>query len=194
MLFLRKTFLVAVNSFREAVRDNIPYVILLSAVALAAFSVLLGEWSVFDREFVVKSVTVSIISLSGLFAALFAGVGQVQREMQKRTIYVILAKPVSKSGVFARQISRLACAHSSPRCLAFPYAFPHLMVNRRQHRCCDDSGLLSRFLRTGNSAGICRFVLNVFFRPYKLYFFVWNLFDRALERPDFERGLFCLPN
>jgi ABC-type transport system involved in multi-copper enzyme maturation permease subunit len=97
MLFLRKTFLVAVNSFREAVRDNIPYVILLSAVALAAFSVLLGEWSVFDREFVVKSVTVSIISLSGLFAALFAGVGQVQREMQKRTIYVILAKPVSRA-------------------------------------------------------------------------------------------------
>ena len=97
MLFLRETYLIAVNSFREAVRDKIPYVVLLSAVALAAFSVMLGEWSVFDREFVVKSVTVSIISLSGLFIAIFAGVGQVQKEIQKKTIHTLLAKPVSRS-------------------------------------------------------------------------------------------------
>ena len=96
MLFLRETYLIALNSFREAVRDKIPYVVLLSAVALAAFSVLLGEWSVFDREFVVKSVTVSVISISGLFIALFAGVGQVQKEIQKKTIHTLLAKPVSR--------------------------------------------------------------------------------------------------
>jgi len=96
VLFLRETYLIALNSFREAVRDKIPYVVLLSAIALAAFSVLLGEWSVFDREFVVKSVTVSIISISGLFIALFAGVGQVQKEIQKKTIHTLLAKPVSR--------------------------------------------------------------------------------------------------
>jgi ABC-type transport system involved in multi-copper enzyme maturation permease subunit len=96
VLFLRETYLIALNSFREAVRDKIPYVVLLSAVALAAFSVLLGEWSVFDREFVVKSVTVSVVSISGLFIALFAGVGQVQKEIQKKTIHTLLAKPVSR--------------------------------------------------------------------------------------------------
>jgi ABC-type transport system involved in multi-copper enzyme maturation permease subunit len=97
VLFLRETWLIAINSFREAVRDKIPYVVLLVAVALAAFSVLLGEWSVFDREFVVKSVTISIISISGLFIALFAGIGQVQKEIQKKTIHTLLAKPVSRS-------------------------------------------------------------------------------------------------
>jgi len=96
VLFLRETYLIALNSFREAVRDKIPYVVLLSAIALAAFSVLLGEWSVFDREFVVKSVTVSVISISGFFIALFAGIGQVQREIQKKTIHTLLAKPVSR--------------------------------------------------------------------------------------------------
>ena len=97
MLFLREVYLIAVNSFREAVRDKIPYVVLFSAVALAAFTVLLGEWSVFDREFVVKSNTVSLISLSGFFIAIFAGVGQVQKEIQKKTIHTLLAKPVSRS-------------------------------------------------------------------------------------------------
>jgi ABC-type transport system involved in multi-copper enzyme maturation permease subunit len=97
VLFLREAYLIAINSFREAVRDKIPYVVLLAAIALAAFSVLLGEWSVFDREFVVKSVTVSVISLSGLFIAIFAGVGQVQKEIQKKTIHTLLAKPVSRS-------------------------------------------------------------------------------------------------
>jgi ABC-type transport system involved in multi-copper enzyme maturation permease subunit len=90
-------YLIAINSFREAVRDKILYVVLLCGVALAAFSVMLGEWSVFDREFVVKSITISIISISGLFIALFAGVGQVQKEIQKKTIHTLLAKPVSRT-------------------------------------------------------------------------------------------------
>jgi ABC-type transport system involved in multi-copper enzyme maturation permease subunit len=97
VLFLREVYLIAVNSFREAVRDKILYVVLLTGVGLAAFSVLLGEWSVFDREFVVKTTTISIVSLSGFFIALFAGVGQVQREIQKKTIHTILAKPVSRA-------------------------------------------------------------------------------------------------
>jgi len=97
VLFLREVYLIALNSFREAVRDKIPYVVLLTAIGLAAFSVLLGEWSVFDREFVVKSTTITIVSLSGFFIALFAGVGQVQREIQKKTIHTILSKPVSRS-------------------------------------------------------------------------------------------------
>ncbi|GHV11390.1 hypothetical protein AGMMS49938_01990 [Fibrobacterales bacterium] len=97
MLFLREAYLIALNSFREAVRDKIPYVVLLVAIALAAFSILLGEWSVFDREFVVKSVTVSIISISGFFIAVFAGVGQMQKEISKKTIHTLLAKPVSRA-------------------------------------------------------------------------------------------------
>ena len=97
MLWIREVYLIAVNSFREAVRDKIPYVVLFSAVVLAAFTILLGEWSVFDREFVVKTNTISLISLSGFFIAIFAGVGQVQREIQKKTIHTLLAKPVSRS-------------------------------------------------------------------------------------------------
>jgi ABC-type transport system involved in multi-copper enzyme maturation permease subunit len=109
VLFLRETYLIAVNSFREAVRDKILYVVLLSAIALAAFSVLLGEWSVFDREFVIKSLTVPIISISGLFIALFAGVGQVQKEIQKKTIHTLLAKPVSRAAfLFGKYIGLLA--------------------------------------------------------------------------------------
>jgi len=97
VLWIREVYLIAVNSFREAVRDKIPYVVLISAIALAAFTVLLGEWSVFDREFVVKTNTISLISISGFFIAIFAGVGQVQKEIQKRTIHTLLAKPVSRS-------------------------------------------------------------------------------------------------
>lgn len=97
MLWIREVYLIAINSFREAVRDKIPYVVLFSAIALAAFTILLGEWSVFDREFVVKTNTISLISLSGFFIAIFAGVGQVQKEIQKKTIHTLLAKPVSRS-------------------------------------------------------------------------------------------------
>lgn len=97
MLFLRETYLIALNSFREAIRDKILYIVLIVAIFLAAFSVVLGDFSVFDREFVVKSLSVSIMSVCGLAIALFTGIGQFQKEIQRKTIHTLLAKPVSRT-------------------------------------------------------------------------------------------------
>lgn len=91
--------IIALNTFRESVRNKILYNIVFLAIALAFFSILLGEWSVFDRSYVIKSTTLSIMSLSGLLISVFVGIGLVQKEIQGRTVLTLLSKPIGR-GVF----------------------------------------------------------------------------------------------
>lgn len=87
---------IALNTFRESVRDKILYNIVFLAIGLAFFSILLGEWSVFDRAYVIKSTTLSIMSISGLLISVFVGISLVQKEIKGRTVLTLLSKPISR--------------------------------------------------------------------------------------------------
>ena len=89
--------IIALNTFRESVRNKVLYNIVFLAIALAFFSILLGEWSVFDRAHVIKSTTLSIMSISGLLVSGFVGISLVQKEIQGRTVLTLLSKPISRA-------------------------------------------------------------------------------------------------
>ncbi|MBS7391172.1 MAG: ABC transporter permease, partial [Fibrobacter sp.] len=89
--------IIALNTFRESVRNKVLYNIVFLAIALAFFSILLGEWSVFDRAHVIKSTTLSIMSISGLLISVFVGISLVQKEIQGRTVLTLLSKPISRA-------------------------------------------------------------------------------------------------
>ena len=89
--------IIALNTFRESIRDKILYNIAFLAVALALFSIVLGEWSVFDRAYVIKSTTLSVMSLSGLLISIFVGISLVQKEIKGRTVLTLLSKPISRA-------------------------------------------------------------------------------------------------
>ncbi|SHL26099.1 ABC transporter permease [Fibrobacter sp. UWEL] len=97
MQTLKHINIIALNTFRESIRDKILYNIGFFAVALALFSIVLGEWSVFDRAYVIKSTTLSIMSLSGLLISIFVGISLVQKEIQRRTVLTLLSKPISRA-------------------------------------------------------------------------------------------------
>ena len=96
MLSLKNIAIIAWNTFRESVRDKILYNIVFLTIALAFFSIVLGEWSVFDRAHVIKSTTLSIMSLSGLLISVFVGISLVQKEIQRKTVLTLLSKPISR--------------------------------------------------------------------------------------------------
>jgi len=94
---LRRILIIAANTYRETVRDKILYNIVFLAVGLAVFSIVLGEWSVFDRAHVIKAITLSLMSLSGLLISVFVGISLVQKEIQRRTVLTLLSKPMHRS-------------------------------------------------------------------------------------------------
>ncbi len=84
---------LALNAFRETVRDKILYNLVFFGLGLIAFSLLLGDWSVFAREKIIKDFTLAVMSLFGLLMAVFVGVGLIQKEIQRKTVLTLLARP-----------------------------------------------------------------------------------------------------
>ncbi len=88
--------IIAYNAFRETIRDKILYNLVFFTLMMIAFSYLLGEWSVFARENVIKDFALAVMSLSGLMMSIFVGIGLIQKEIQRKTILTLLAKPIHR--------------------------------------------------------------------------------------------------
>ena len=87
---------VAVNTFREAVRDRVLYNLIFFALLMIAASILVGEISIGINRMVIVNLGLSAISLIGLVMAIFIGVGLVSKEIEKRTLYSLLARPIHR--------------------------------------------------------------------------------------------------
>ena len=93
---MKRVGVVALNTFREAVRDRVLYNLVFFALVMIAASILVGQVSIGIEEMVIVNLGLSAISVIGLLIAVFIGVGLVSKEMDKRTLYALLAKPVRR--------------------------------------------------------------------------------------------------
>jgi len=93
---MRRAGVVALNTFREAVRDRVLYNLVFFALLMIAASVAVGQISIGIEQTVIVSLGLSAISVIGLLISVFLGVALVSKEMDKRTLYALLAKPVRR--------------------------------------------------------------------------------------------------
>lgn len=109
---MNRAGVVALNTFREAVRDRVLYSLMFFALLMMAAAILVGQISIGIENLVIVSLGLSAISVIGLLIAIFIGVGLVYKEMDKRTLYALLAKPVHRweflLGKFAGLVLTLA--------------------------------------------------------------------------------------
>ena len=87
---------VAINTFREAVRDRVLYNLIFFALMLIGASIVVGQISIGIERLVIINLGLSAISIFGLVMSVFMGVGLVYKEMEKRTLYSLLAKPIRR--------------------------------------------------------------------------------------------------
>lgn len=92
-----KILAIATNTFREAIRDRILYLILVFALLMIGSSRLLGLLTVGSEEKIVKDIGLASISLFGVATAIFVGVGLVFKEIERRTVYTLISKPIRRS-------------------------------------------------------------------------------------------------
>jgi len=93
---MNRVLIVARNTFREAVRDRVLYNLVVFALLMIASAVVVGQISMDIETVVMISLGLSAISLIGLLIALFTGVGLVSKEIDKRTLHAVLAKPLRR--------------------------------------------------------------------------------------------------
>ena len=87
---------IAINVFRESVRDKVLYNLVFFAILLIAASLLIGELTAGQDVKIIKDLGLTATSIFGLFIAVFIGIGLVSKEVERRTIYSLLAKPIDR--------------------------------------------------------------------------------------------------
>ncbi len=109
---MKRIGVVALNTFREAVRDRVLYSLVFFALAMMAAAIVVGSISIDIEQIVIVTLGLSAISIIGLLIAVFIGVGLVSKEIDKRTLYALLAKPLRRweflTGKFAGLVFTLA--------------------------------------------------------------------------------------
>ena len=87
---------IALQVFRESVRDRVLYNLVLFAVLLIAASYLIGQLTAGQDVKIIKDLGLGATQVFGLFIAVFIGIGLVSKEVERRSIYSLLAKPVRR--------------------------------------------------------------------------------------------------
>ena len=94
---MQRMLVVAQNTFRETVRDKILYNLVFFALLLIGASVLLGTLTIGEQSRIINDVGLAAINLVGVIMAIFVGIGLVSKEIERRTIYTILARPITRT-------------------------------------------------------------------------------------------------
>ena len=87
---------IASNTFREAVRDRVLYNLIAFALLMSGAAILVGQISIDIERLVVINLGLTAVSLFGMIIAIFIGIGLVSKEIEKRTLYTVLSRPVRR--------------------------------------------------------------------------------------------------
>lgn len=94
---MRSIATIAGGVFRESVRDRVGYGLVFFAVLLIASSFLLAQLTAGQDVKIIKDLGLASASAIGLFIAVFFGIGLVTKEVERRSIYSLLSKPVTRT-------------------------------------------------------------------------------------------------
>lgn len=91
-----KVLAIAVNTFRETIREKVLYNLLIFALIIIGASVLLQNLTFAEQVKIVKDMCLASISVFGVIMSIFIGITLVSREIERRSIYATLAKPLHR--------------------------------------------------------------------------------------------------
>jgi Cu-processing system permease protein len=93
---LSRVLAVAGNTFRETVRERVLYNLVVFAILMTLSGLLLGQLSIRQDEKILKDIGLAAMDFFGIAIALFIGVGLVSKEIERRSLYPLLAKPLTR--------------------------------------------------------------------------------------------------
>ena len=104
---MKAIYAIAVNVFRESVRDKVLYNLVAFAILMMGASYLLGQLTAGQDVKIIKDLGLSAISVFGLFIAVFIGIGLVSKEVERRSLYSLLPKPIHRYQLIAGKYAGL---------------------------------------------------------------------------------------
>jgi ABC-type transport system involved in multi-copper enzyme maturation permease subunit len=96
---INRIFVLAKNVFQEMVRDRILYIIGFYALILATVFLVLPQFAATTENKIFLDFGLAAINAISLIVAIFVGTGLINKEIEKRTVLLLIAKPVSRSEI-----------------------------------------------------------------------------------------------
>lgn len=93
---MKRILIIARNTFREAVRDRVLYNLVVFVLLITASAIFLGELTAGQEARTIVNLGLSAMLLFGAFISIFVGVSLVSKEIERRTVYAVLSKPVGR--------------------------------------------------------------------------------------------------
>ena len=93
---MTRILIIARNTFREAVRDRVLYNLVVFVLLITASAIFLGELTAGQEARTIVNLGLSAMLLFGAFISIFVGVSLVSKEIERRTLYAVLSKPVGR--------------------------------------------------------------------------------------------------
>lgn len=94
---LRRIWTVAINVFWEVIRDRILYLIIIFALLMGASVRFIPELAATTEKKIILDIGLGAINIIGLIATVFVATALVNKEIEKRTVYLLVAKPISRA-------------------------------------------------------------------------------------------------
>ncbi|HEY4717334.1 MAG TPA: ABC transporter permease [bacterium] len=94
---MKKTISIAILTFKEAIREKILYNLIVFALIFIGVGAEAAYFVIGDWERIVKDISLSSIEIFGVLISVFLGVGLIAKEVDRKTAYAILSKPVSRT-------------------------------------------------------------------------------------------------
>ena len=91
-----KVYAIAVNTFREAVRDRVLYGLVVASIGVLLFSLVMGQLALNEAARVVYDLGMASTSIFSVVLAVFLGSSLLYKEIERKTLYVILPKPIRR--------------------------------------------------------------------------------------------------
>lgn len=95
--FLRGVWTIALLSFKEIIRDRLLYGVLLIALLVTGSSFFMANISLEQNARVLQNIGLASIHLFALFITVFVTTNSISKDFERRALYLLLAKPVSRS-------------------------------------------------------------------------------------------------
>jgi ABC-type transport system involved in multi-copper enzyme maturation permease subunit len=105
---MSRVLAVAANTFRETVRERVLYNLVFFAILMTLSGLLLGQLSIRQDAKIIKDVGLAAMDLFGTLIAVFIGTGLIAKEIERRSLYPLLAKPLSRDELYVGKLAGLA--------------------------------------------------------------------------------------
>src|SRR3954468_17596554 len=122
---------IAFNTFREAVRDRILYNLVFFALLLVATAPLLGQISIGVQRVLLINLSLTAISIFGIVISIFVGISLVSKEIEKRTLYPVLSRPVGRGEfIFGKYLGLVGTLVVNTSAMAIGFYLALLLTSR----------------------------------------------------------------